>query len=201
VNPIVFFDGVAVSITASTQASASVTNWPVRLALLVALGLLAGALLFGMRRGWVRRARADESLPAPLESPPSDRRSEPTSGRYLAATRHENWLSRFVAFDLGVPSRTDIFVDPDGVWFRRVGARSLFVPSTQLRDAALSNGIAGKGYEAGGLVLVTWQLGDELIDVGFRAEAPDCHLLLVDEIRAVLVNAQTTPHHIPGGAS
>jgi hypothetical protein len=163
-------------------------------ALLTALVVLAvvGVLVL-MRRGWRRRAGRQADLPVPSDQPlpgpaatpaaapdaDSATRCGPVSGRYLATTSTGDWLDRIVVHGLGVPSRADVTVRDDGVLITRTGARDLFVPRDDVLGARLGRGIAGAVYEEGGLVVLSWQLGDQVLDTGFRAKQADEHAELV----------------------
>lgn len=155
--------------------SAPVTQWPLR-ALLVLLVLAAiAAALWGMRRGWTARAarQSDVAEPTPAPESLSVVDAGGVTGVFLGTTTHGDWLDRIVVHDLGVRSRAVCDVGPEGVLLRREGARDLYVPTGQLRSAGTARGIAGKAYERGGVLVMTWDLDGRLVDTGFRADAAE----------------------------
>jgi hypothetical protein len=175
------------------QQSQPVTQWPARIgwtlavvALLVALGLL-------MRRGWRRRAARQSDLP-PLPSAPVERGQlllPALNGRYLATTTAGDWLDRIVAQGLGVPSRAELRLTRRGLEVSRPAAANFFVPAPQLRDARLDQAIGGQVAEDAGLLIVTWQHGDRLLDSGFRADHPNVHPDWVDAVAGLVRERQS----------
>jgi hypothetical protein len=142
-----------------------------RIAYTAVVLLLAGLVMALMRRGWRRRAARQADLP-PLPATPAPCAAEllaPVAGYYVSSTSAGDWLDRIVVRDLGVPSRAVVRVSAAGVLFERAGASDVFVPAARLRGVRREAGMAGKFVETGGLVVLTWQLGDRLLDTGFRA--------------------------------
>ena len=172
--------------------SAPVTQWPERL-MLVGLVLVAIlAALWGMRRGWRRRAdrQVDLSAPAPAPSALTSVDLGPVPGVYLGSTFHGDWLDRIVVHEMGVRSRASCEVGYEGILLRREGARDLFVPAENLFSVGTARGIAGKAYERGGVLVVTWDLGDKVLDTGFRADAAEDQESLLAVLQG-LVGQQT----------
>lgn len=180
---------------------------------LLVLAAVVGVLAL-MRRGWRRRGQRQADLPeptslplpgaaaAPVAAPDTDVvvRWGPVEGRYLATTGSGDWLDRIVVHGLGVPSQAAVTVRDDGVLVSRSGARDLFVPRGDLLAAQLGQAIAGAVYEEGGLVVLTWQLGDRVLDTGFRATHVDDHEKLVASM-AGLVSSGDVPGAASGGAA
>ena len=156
---------------ARSPRSRPVTEWPERLAW---TGLLLGAVVgiwWLMLRGWRRRAARQADVP-PLCPRPADLGAQllgPVEGIYVTSTTAGDWLDRIVVRDLGVRSQATARVTPAGVSFDRVGATDVFVPAAWLRGVRREKGMAGKYVEEGGLVVLTWELGERLLDTGFRA--------------------------------
>jgi hypothetical protein len=155
--------------------SAPVTQWPLRILLMLALATVILAVLWAMRRGWKARGARQSDIAPPPDAPASLAAVEVAgvTGVFLGSTSHGDWLDRIVVHDLGVRSRAICDVGPEGVLLRREGARDVFVPTALLRAAGTARGIAGKAYERGGVLVVTWELGGRLVDTGFRADAAD----------------------------
>ena len=80
----------------------------------------------------------------------------------------------------------------DGVLIHRVGEADLWIPRADLRAVRLGSGQAQKAFEAGGLILITWQLGDREVDTGFRADDPDQHIATASALSALVPTAGAT---------
>ncbi len=159
------------------QTSRQVTQWGARLGLTVALlAVVAGIYLLAWR-GWQRRARQQSQLPPLLSAPdePGTPLLLPLVGRYYGSTRAGDWLDRIVVHGLGVRSPATLTLTTEGLQVDRGGAPSFFIPTLALRGARRETGLAGKVLPAGGLLVVTWQHGDWLLDSGFRGEHPQQH--------------------------
>jgi hypothetical protein len=134
--------------------------------ILLAVLLLAYA---GMWRGWRRRGRRHdipELVPAPrvADLPPARLQA---GARYFGTTVSGDWLDRVVARGLGARSSCRLSLSPDGLDVIRL-AGSFRITAQALRGARHDQGIAGKVIPPHGLLVVTWQHGDYLLDTGFR---------------------------------
>jgi hypothetical protein len=160
---------------------AQVTNWPARIVLVVVvLGLIALALL-GMRRGWRNRAARQADLPEPAAEPPSGMAlGAPIDGLFAGTGVNGDWMDRIVVFDLGVRSRATISWGSEGIWFDRLGARSLFVAAADVLGVRADRGVAGTVRSKDGMVVVSWRLGDRVLDTGFRADVTSDHRTVLD---------------------
>jgi hypothetical protein len=143
-------------------------DWVAPVSVLVLLVLVA---YLAMWRGWRRRARKHD-LP-PLEPAP-DRDDLPAAkleagGRYFGTTVSGDWLDRVVARGLGARSMVRLRLSPEGLDVLRV-ADSFRIPREALRGARHDQGIAGKVVPPHGVLVVTWQHGDLLLDSGFRLD-------------------------------
>ncbi|MEV8568890.1 hypothetical protein AB0436_25470 [Streptomyces sp. NPDC051322] len=156
---------------AADQKSAQVTDWSGRIGWIVGLLLFIALLYWLMREGWKWRGTLQSDLPELPGAP-----TEPgtaglsMSGRYHGSTTAGQWLDRIVAHGLGTRSRAEVTLTDAGLDVVRPGANDFFIPAAQLREARLDKGIAGKVLTEGGLLIVTWQHGDKLIDSGFRSD-------------------------------
>ena len=176
--------------TGVEPASAPVTQWPLRILLLLAVIAVIALVLAGMRRGWLRRAAAQQDIPAP-PLPPSALDgvvAGPATGVFLGSTRHGDWLDRIVVHDLGVRSRATIEVGALGIALRREGARDVLIDAAAVRSAGPARGIAGKAYERDGVLVVTWELGGRLVDTGFRADSAEDQQCILDAIVGLAVD-------------
>lgn len=181
------------TILAEFTEQADVTNWPERIALVAAtLGLIALAL-WGMRKGWQHRAERQSDVPAPAELPPAGFPGAGLapiagiSGLYAGSAVHGDWTDRIVVHELGVRSRASIAVGEQGVWIDRDGARSLFIPGPAISGVRVDRGTAGTVRAKDSVIVITWQLGDRLLDTGFRADDSPAHAALLDGLMSSFV--------------
>lgn len=168
---------------AAEQKSQDVTDWAARIGWVVGLLLVIALVYWLMREGWKWRGTLQGDLPE-LPQAPSDP-GEPRltmSGRYHGSTTAGQWLDRIVAHGLGTRSRVELTLTDQGVSVVRPGARDFFIPAAELRGARLDKGIAGKVLAEGGLLVITWQLGEKLIDSGFRSDHAAEHPAWVDAL-------------------
>lgn len=176
---------------AAEQKSADVTDWAGRIGWIVGLLLFVTLLYWLMRQGWKWRGTLQSDLPALPDLPREPGEVSLTmSGRYFGSTTAGHWLDRIVAHGLGTRSRAELSLTPAGLLVERPGAQDFFVPSAALREARLDKGIAGKVLAEGGLLVVTWALGDTLLDSGFRSARSAEH---ADWVTAL--NAHRDPQH------
>ncbi|MFE7172194.1 hypothetical protein [Streptomyces sp. NPDC057616] len=156
---------------ADAKKSAEVTDWAARVGWLVGLALFVALVYWLMREGWKWRGTLQGDLPELPGAPDEPGEARLTmSGRYHGSTTAGQWLDRIVARGLGTRSRVELTLTDAGLDVVRPGAADFFVPLAQLREARLDKGIAGKVLTEGGLLVVTWQHGERLIDSGFRSD-------------------------------
>ncbi|WP_328539847.1 PH-like domain-containing protein [Streptomyces sp. NBC_00344] len=161
----------AVGHLAAEQKSAQVTDWAGRIGWIIGLLLVITLVYWLMREGWKWRGTLQGDLPELPAAPAEPGAATLTmSGRYHGSTTAGQWLDRIVARGLGTRSRADVTLTDAGVDVVRPGANDFFIPAAQLRGARLDKGIAGKVLTEGGLLIITWQHGDRLIDSGFRSD-------------------------------
>ncbi|MFF4042360.1 MULTISPECIES: PH-like domain-containing protein [unclassified Streptomyces] len=172
-----------VILLAEAQKSAEVTDWPARIGWLIGLALFVALIYWLMREGWKWRGTLQGDLPELPSAPQEPGEARLTmSGRYHGSTTAGQWLDRIVAHGLGTRSRAELTLTDAGLEVVRPGATDFFVPTAALRGARLDKGIAGKVLTEGGLLVVTWALGDKLIDSGFRSDHAAEHTEWVDTL-------------------
>lgn len=149
----------------------------------ILFGLLALAYL-AMLRGWRRRGRKHDLPPlVPVGEAPAD--ALVAEGRYFGSTTSGNWLDRVVARGLGTRSSCRVSLSAGGLDVRRP-RDSFRVPVAALRGVRQDRGIAGKVVPPNGVLVVTWQHGDHLLDSGFR----------LDSLAGPRAGAATSPREI-----
>ena len=155
-------------------------------ALLVLGGLLAlvGAYLL-MLRGWRSRQRRQAFLPAPpVPSGAGTTVVGAVPGLFVGTTFAGRWLDRVAVHGLSDRSLAELTVATDGVHVDREGASPVFVPFEAVERAEPGDALAGKVMGPGGLLLLTWRLGDSTVTSGFRATDHGEHARLADLINA-----------------
>ncbi|MER7788662.1 hypothetical protein [Streptomyces sp. NPDC097640] len=189
---------------AAEQKSQDVTDWAARIGWVVGLLLFIALVYWLMREGWKWRGTLQGDLPE-LPQPPAPDELGPArlslAGRYHGSTTAGQWLDRIVAQGLGTRSRVELTLTVEGLAVVRPGARDFFIPAGSLRGARLDKGIAGKVLAEGGLLVITWQLGDRLIDSGFRSDRAAEHTAWVDaltELSGGPSDAAATSHDMEG---
>jgi hypothetical protein len=138
---------------------------------LICVALLALALL-GMRLGSRNRAVRQSDLPE-LPAVPNDLGAPtiaPLDGLYVGTTFITSWQDRVVHGGLGERAAANAALYPAGIRIDRVGSDPIFLPTASLLGARLAPGLAGRVVGSGGLLVVTWQLGDAELDTGLRAD-------------------------------
>ena len=142
------------------------TLWVLVLAALVLL------VFYGMRRGWLSRQRRQAALPAFPAVPDNLAEPEllPATGMYVGTTRAGDWQDRIAVGDIGHRANASARLYDSGVLLERDGASPLWIPRESVRDARVDHKLANKVVPGAGLLVVTWQLDDALLDTGFRAD-------------------------------
>ena len=141
-----------------------------------------------MRRGWRRRGRRDQGLGAGAAVPEPPAPGEPPGGGeelaeavYVSTTVAGAPFERVVAHGLGSRSGAGVGVvgaaggtGSGAVVVRRDGARSLLVPAHALVGVRRQRGQVGKfvAGRGGGLVVITWRLGEGEVDTALHLRDP-----------------------------
>ena len=170
---------------AAEQKSAEVTDWSARISWVVGLIVFVAFVYWLMRQGWKWRGSLQSGLPELATTPdgfPGGESLLTLSGRYHASTTAGQWLDRIVAHGLGTRSRVELTLTEQGLDVVRPGAADFFVPAGALREARLDKALAGKVLPEGGLLVITWAHGDQLIDSGFRSDHAAEHQAWVDAV-------------------
>lgn len=137
--------------------------------------------------GWRNRLRRQADVPAPPSVP-----GEPgpvlydAEGQYVATTTAGDWLDRVAVHGLGLRGNAVASVHPEGVLITRTGSRTVFIPRSDLVSVQLASGMTGKFVEKEGLVVITWRLGAERVDTGFRTRHAEHKAQLVAAVAALV---------------
>lgn len=166
---------------------AQVTNWPVRVALVVIMLAIIAAVLWFMRRGWRARQGRQADIPHPHPIPADfSAQTDSIGGLYLGTATAGDWLDRIAVHGLGVRARAHSQVSSQGVAFTREGASSFFIPARDVLGVRTDRGVAGTVRAKDSVVVLTWQLGEHQVETGFRADDGTEHRTLLDGLMAVV---------------
>lgn len=128
-----------------------------------------------MRRGWRRRGSrgVGAGLPEPVTPPEPAPGEELAEAVYVSTVVAGRSFERVVVHGLGARSGAGVgvigAVGDRAVVVRRDGARSLLVPAAALVGVGRSRGQVGKFVAGrGGLVVMTWRLGDMELDTALH---------------------------------
>lgn len=143
--------------------------------------LVVAAVLASMWVGWRRRGRRHLLPPLPVVRADAAEPVLTATGRYFGSTVCGDWLDRVVARGLGTRSPVELSLRGAGIDVERP-AGSFAIPVESLRAARHDQGIAGKVVPPHGILVVTWQHGDVLLDSGFRLDDSDRHADWIDAV-------------------
>lgn len=136
--------------------------------------LIVGAVILlaflGMFLGYRGRRRRQQALGTPA-SMPAD--LAPASSErelfYVSTTLRDQPLERVAVAGLGMRSRADLAVHPEGVVLALRGTHPLFIPAGAIDGIGRSTVTIDRVVERDGLVRIGWRLGDTPVDTYLRA--------------------------------
>ncbi|MFC0435873.1 transporter [Kutzneria buriramensis] len=138
--------------------------------------------------GWRNKARRQaETLPA-LPAAPTELGDEllpEATGVYVSTTTDESWQDRVAVGDVGFRSEATLHLHDKGLLIDRVGATPVWIPRDAVRDAHVGQGLAGKVMLGDGLLIVRWQVENQLLDSGFRADEKEHYQEWVTALRSM----------------
>ncbi|WP_436770732.1 hypothetical protein [Yinghuangia sp. YIM S09857] len=169
---------------AAEKKSAEVSDWGQYLLWTGIFVVLIGGVYVLMWRAWKKRGRRQADLPAPAAAPddPGTPLLPTLTGRYFGCTTAGHWLDRIVAHGLGTRSAVDLTLTDRGLTVHRYAAAGFFIPASDLVEARFEKAAGGKVLPEGGLLVVTWKLGDTLLDCAFRGGRVAEHDAWVDAV-------------------
>lgn len=137
--------------------------------------------------GWRNKLKRQQDV-APLPAVPDDvgPASLSVGGQYVVTTVAGDWLERIAVHGLGIRTNAELSIHPDGVLIARSGAADIFIATQALHEVGTIAGMAGKFVEKDGLVVLTWQLGEQEVDTGFRTAAAEAKKPLLEALKALL---------------
>lgn len=168
--------------------SAPVTYLTSRILLtLLVVGVIALSL-WGMRRAWLAKSRQFRDLPQPASAVPhgSVATTEPFEARFAGSTVSGQWLNRITVHALGTPRSVVAMVHDDGIVITDDADFTLWISRTAISTIHTGRGIAGDVVEPDGMVIVTWTLGEQLIDTGLRISRHEEHDIFIQAARELM---------------
>lgn len=157
----------------------------------IVLVVLAALVMYGMRRGWVNRARGQAAQLPEFPAAPVGIAEQPQllseeTGFYVGTTRAGDWQDRIVVGDVGHRAEAVAKLHESGLLLERTGATPLWIPAELFRDARVDHKLANKVVPGAGMLVVTWQLGDHALDTGFRADDKAPQTTWAETLRAMV---------------
>ncbi|CAM2934536.1 transporter [Saccharomonospora xinjiangensis] len=128
--------------------------------------------LYGMWRGWRRKARAQSVRIPPFPEVPADRDEVllETRGLYVSTTMSGHWQDRIVTRGAGLRGPAVLRLHDGGIEVDRAGAPGFWIPRERVVAVGTAKGMAGKVMGTESLLVITWRLGDVELDTGFRGD-------------------------------
>ncbi|SFB21889.1 hypothetical protein SAMN05216266_106204 [Amycolatopsis marina] len=164
-----------------------------RLLLSLLVAAFFGLCVYGMWRGWRRQARAQSVEFPPFPEVPAQP-GEPVleaHGLYVCTTRAGRWQERIVTRGAGLRTTATLRCYPGGIEVERVGAPGFWIPRESVVDTVIGKGMAGKVMGTDSLLVITWRLGEEAVDTGFRGDDIDVYPKWIEALHGNVTGPQT----------
>jgi hypothetical protein len=165
---------VSVAVLADEHSAPTTHIWSRIVGTVIMLGVIAGIYLL-MWRGWKRRQARQSDIASPTLTPAEtwDDEQDPGDGFeavYVSTTTEGDWLDRITVHGMGNRSLASIAVRPQGILIDRAsyGETDITIPADAVRGVRLVTGMAGKYLRDEGIVVITWQHGDRVLDTGVK---------------------------------
>lgn len=156
----------------------------------IVLALLFVVLIL-MALGWQARKRRQSGFSEPHRTPTD---FGPVLAEfeafYVATTVAGERLNRVAVQGLGFRSRASVTVAGSGVVLALRGEQDVFIPAADIRTVTRATWTIDRVVEAGGLVLLGWNLGDDAVDSYLRLDDSQA---LIDAIISVRPSAAVPP--------
>lgn len=150
--------------------------------------VLIAFILVGMYFGWRSRQKRQASL-VKTEPVPADIGRELLSLElfYVATTISGDPLNRVAVSGLGYRARASITVATEGIVLAIAGEPDAFIPAESILEVERATWTIDRVVETGGLVCVSWMLGDTSVDSYLRVVEPPDPSALIDAIEQLIV--------------
>lgn len=152
---------------------------------------LAALAMYGMRRGWLNRARRQAVWLPEFPQAPEGVSEEPellpeTTGLYVGTTVGSDWQERIAVGDIGHRADASAHLRRSGLLLQRDGSSPLWIPTESFRRVRVDHKLANKVVPGSGMLVVTWQLGEQSLDTGFRGDDKTRQNEWADAVRALV---------------
>ncbi len=158
--------GPAAAVAEPLSEQAAVTDWPVRIFLMLLTAAVVALLLYGMFRGWRARERR-QGLRLP-EVPPAVAEAAAglpaAPGSYIGTVLAGRLLERVVAG--GTRAGAHVVVGPFGVLVDRKGEPPLFIATDALGAVGTVPGMLQRHFGGHGVLTLDWTWQDTPVTTG-----------------------------------
>lgn len=135
------------------------------------IGAVIVLAVIGMFLGWRARVRKYSAFVAPDSVPESFGDIVTVDqGLYVATTLAGQPLERVAAHGLGFRARASVTITTTGLVVAPIGRQPFFIDRASIVAVDRATWAIDKVVEPGGLVVVTWRLGDAELDSYFRMD-------------------------------
>lgn len=180
-----------ISLIVSTAESAPVTDIGPRTLMTLAMFAIIGLSFLGMRKGWQKRAKREvaqisSSIPTGVTA-----LTEKHPARFAGTTISGKWLDRITNYGLGTPRSSFVQIFDQGIYVTDALDFNLWIDKSDIKNVGTKRGIAGDVVEKDGMLVITWQLGDLLLDSGIRVNRHQEHELVISAVTNFPKNVNT----------
>ena len=127
------------------------------------------AIWFWMRAGWIARRRRQVGMAHPTPAPTELGDAVVESDLfYVATTVMGDQLDRVAVGGLGFRGRAVVSVHPEGVVLDIAGESPILLERAAIQRVDRATWAIDRVVESDGLIMITWQLGDQLVDTYLR---------------------------------
>lgn len=157
--------------------SAPITQVTSRTILTFAVIAIIALAIWGLRRAWLGKAAEFAALPAPASTLPTTATALTPAypARFAGTTVSGQWLKRVTVHGLGTPRGITASVYREGIYLTDDANFSLWLALESITGLRAGRGIAGDVVEPDGMVILTWKLGEQLLDTGLRISRHEDH--------------------------
>ena len=157
--------------------SAPITQVTSRTILTFVVLVIIALAIWGLRRAWLGKAAEFAALPAPATAVPTNATALTPAypARFAGTTVTGQWLRRVTVHSLGTPRGISVSVYREGIYLTDDADFKLWLSCDHITGIRTGRGIAGDVVEPDGMVIITWQLGEQLLDTGLRLNRHEDH--------------------------
>lgn len=156
----------------------------------VVVGLVIVLSFIGMYWGWRARQKRQAALPRTASVPDALGAELLTLDlHYVATTIAGEPLNRVAVSGLGFRARATVTVAYSGIVLGLAGEPDAFIPAKDILAVERATWTVDRVVERGGLVCITWLLGDVRVDSYFRVVDPPDPTNFIEAVQSITVGA------------